>query len=169
MVEIELELIKIGQLGEKTGWTVLEFEEAVANQLKPDTRTSYRIKGTIDTVKISQMALIPMGEGNFVLPLKASLRKKLKKEAGAKVLVSIEVDDSEFQMSEDFMVCLEDAPGAQTFFETLAPGHQRYFSKWIEDAKTVETKSKRISQAIYGLSNHMGYPEMVRYFKQKKD
>ena len=40
------------------------------------------------------------------------------------------------------MECLGDEPSADAFFKTLAGSHQRYFSKWIDDAKTVETKTK---------------------------
>jgi hypothetical protein len=168
MVELELEMLKYGQMGEKTGWTYLEIEQPVAQQLKPDTKTSFRVKGQIDHVKIKQLALIPIGEGNFILPLKADLRRKLKKENGFKVKVKLELDTDEFVLSGDFAACLEDAPKAQEFFETLTKGHQRYFSNWIESAKTIETKTKRITQAIFGLSNEMGYPEMIRHFKKKK-
>jgi hypothetical protein len=168
MLEQEYEIFKYGNMGEKTGWTFLEIDCKEAEQLKPGTKTSFRVKGFIDHVEIKQLALMPVGEGNFILPLKADLRKRLGKEQGAKVRVRLEEDKSEFRLSEDFEVCLGDIPAAKDFFETLSPGHRRYFSNWIESAKTIETKSKRISQAIYGLSNGMGYPEMIRYFKAKK-
>ncbi|MGR3811247.1 YdeI/OmpD-associated family protein [Jiulongibacter sp. NS-SX5] len=168
MVELELEMLKYGQMGEKTGWTYLEIEQAVAHQLKPDTKTSFRVRGQIDSVKINQLALIPVGEGNFILPLKADLRRKLKKEKGYKVTVKLELDNSEFEFDEDFMACLEDEQAAKEFFESLTPGHRRYFSKWIASAKTIDTKTKRISQALYGLSNKMEYNIMIRHFKAKK-
>ncbi|KPM48390.1 YdeI/OmpD-associated family protein [Jiulongibacter sediminis] len=167
MVEQELEMQKYGKMGEKTGWTFLEIEQAIAQQLKPDTKTSFRVKGQIDQVKIKQLALIPIGEGNFILPLKADLRRKLKKEHGYKVKVKLELDETKFELSEDFAACLEDAPKAQEFFGTLTEGHRRYFSNWIESAKTIETKTKRISQAIFGLSHEMDYGQMIRHFKKK--
>ncbi len=66
------------------------------------------------------------------------------------------------------MACLEDDPNALDFFSQLTKGHQVYFSNWIESAKTVETKTKRITQAVTGLSMGMGYPEMIRYFKKQR-
>lgn len=167
MVELELEMQKYGKMGEKTGWTFVEIDQLLAQQLNPDTKTSFRVKGQIDNVKIKQLALIPIGEGNFILPMKADLRRKLKKEHGCKVKVKLELDTSEFELSKDFAACLDDEPKAREFFETLTKGHQRYFSNWIESAKTIETKTKRITQAIFGLSNQMGYPEMIRHFKKK--
>jgi uncharacterized protein YdeI (YjbR/CyaY-like superfamily) len=66
------------------------------------------------------------------------------------------------------MACLADDATALDFFNTLSKGHQTYFSNWIEAAKTVETKTKRITQAVMGLSMGLGYGEMVRYFKKMR-
>ncbi|WP_262919566.1 YdeI/OmpD-associated family protein [Niabella hibiscisoli] len=49
----------------------------------------------------------------------------------------------------------------------MAPSHQNYFSKWIDDAKTDATKTKRIAQALFGLNNKMDYGQMIRYHKGK--
>ncbi len=169
MVTFETVLKRFEQMGEKTGWTFVEIPLNLANQLKPDTRSSYRVKGQIDNVKVKQMALVPMGEGDFILAVKADLRRKLRKEEGAKVKLNLEVDTSELLVNEDFKACLEDEPQALDFFNTLTKGHQRYYSNWIESAKTVETRTKRIAQSIQGFMMGMGYPEMIRYFKGKKD
>jgi hypothetical protein len=37
-----------------------------------------------------------------------------------------------------------------------------YFSKWIEEAKTSQTKTKRIAMAVTALGLGQGYPEMIR-------
>lgn len=167
MVELEQVLDKYGEMGEKTGWTILLISAAIANQVKPNTKKSFRVKGFIDNQKIRQVALIPIGEGDFILPVNGTMRRNLKKEAGQKVLLKLEEDFSEFEFSEDFLACLEDDPRAETFFKTLSGSHQRYFSKWIESAKTIETKTKRISQSLFGLANHMDYGVMIRHFKGK--
>ncbi|MEO6220382.1 MAG: YdeI/OmpD-associated family protein, partial [Ginsengibacter sp.] len=58
--------------------------------------------------------------------------------------------------------CLKDEPPALFFFKSLTGSHQRYFSKWIDDAKTEPTRVKRITMAINALSKNWGYPEMIR-------
>jgi Domain of unknown function (DUF1905)/Bacteriocin-protection, YdeI or OmpD-Associated len=153
---------KFAKQGEKTGWTYIEISASQAKKLKPDTRVSFRVKGSLDSFKIKQIALIPMGEGNFIIPLNAAMRKGTGKKLGDKLKVSLEADDSDFVFSEEFMECLHDDPVAYDFFQTLSGSHQKYFSKWIDSAKTSATKTKRIVMAIVALSKKQGYPEMIR-------
>jgi hypothetical protein len=167
MVELEKELEKYSLNGEKTGWTYVFIEQSVAEQLKPDTRTWFRVKGWIDSEPVKQLALAPIGEGNFILPVNGQIRRKIRKEVGQKVKLRLEPDDSELEISEDLLACLEDEPVAKEFFESLTKGHQRYFSTWIESAKTIETRTKRITQSIFGLSHQMDYGQMYRHFKKK--
>ncbi|MER3497762.1 MAG: hypothetical protein C4308_03545 [Chitinophagaceae bacterium] len=70
-------------------------------------------------------------------------------------------------MLQEDKVGLEDEPSAKKFFATLPPSHQKYFSKWIDDAKTEPTKIKRIASAINVLSKQMGFGEMLRAMKNK--
>jgi hypothetical protein len=54
---------------EKTGWTYVVIPAAIANQLKPGCRKSFRIKGKLDDLKIEKMSILPMGDGDFILAL----------------------------------------------------------------------------------------------------
>ena len=67
------------------------------------------------------------------------------------------------------MECLQDEPSALAFFKSKPASHQRYFSKWIESAKTEATKTKRIAMAVSSLAKQMDYGEMLRSQKQLKD
>jgi uncharacterized protein YdeI (YjbR/CyaY-like superfamily) len=67
------------------------------------------------------------------------------------------------------MECLSDEPEARKFFLTLSKGHQNYFIKWIESAKTEPTRTKRTAQAVNAFSKHMGFPEMLRAIKAERD
>jgi uncharacterized protein YdeI (YjbR/CyaY-like superfamily) len=49
----------------------------------------------------------------------------------------------------------------------LSGSHQKYFSKWIESAKTAQTKTKRILMAVTALGQGKGYPEMIRMNKKE--
>lgn len=123
------------------------------------------MKGKLDSYAIKQVALLPMGEGAFIIPFNADMRKGTGKRHGDKITVQLEEDKAAFQMSADFMACLEDEPSAIKFFKTLPAGHQRYFSKWIDSAKTDSTKAKRIAMAVNALVRNLGYPEMIREAK----
>ena len=76
--------------------------------------------------------------------------------------LQLEEDKSEFVFNKDFMDCLKDDPPAMEHFKSLTGSHQRYFSKWIDDAKTEPTRVKRISMAVNALGKKWGYPEMIR-------
>lgn len=166
-------LQRFNQKGEKTGrttlgWTYIDIPIDVAESMKPGQKTSFRVKGTLDACAINLVALVPMGDGEFIMAINADMRRCIRKEAGATVRVTLEADDSPIPLSDDLMACLADDPAALDFFNTLPKGHQNYFSNWIEQAKTVETKSKRLTQAVMGLSMGLGYGEMVRYFKKMR-
>lgn len=102
------------------------------------------------------------------MAINATMRKTIGKRHGAMLKVQLEADDSPFVFNADFMDCLDDEPKAKVFFQTLPGSHQRYFSKWIDDAKTEPTKTKRIAMAVTALSKELGYPEMIRS-QQKKN
>ena len=154
-------------MGEKTGWSVIPISQAQASQLIPGRKTSFRVKGKLDQVHVKQMALIPMGEGDFILVMNAELRKKLRKEAGAYVSVELEADNDLFVWDPDFIACLEEDPEARSFFDSLAPSHQRYFSKWIESAKTMPTKEARIVATLKALRQHWDYGTLIRSRKKE--
>ena len=167
MVEFEAEIIRYAKNGEKTGWTFVEVPWDIAEQIKPKTKTTYRVKGYLDAFEISQVALVPIGEGNFILPLNAEMRKHIKKQVGDKLKVSLEEESQELPISGDLLASLELEPEALELFNSYPRGHQRYYSNWVESAKTYETKSKRIYMCVYGLLHKMDYGQMIRHFKKE--
>ena len=153
---------KFAKMGEKTGWSYIEISQKQAETMNPGVKKSFRIKGKIDSFPIQKMALLPMGDGRFILPMNATIRKATGKNAGDSVKVAFELDERQLTIDRDFLACLKDDERAYTFFKSLAKGHQNYFSKWIESAKTVPTKTKRITMAVIALAQGQGYPEMIR-------
>lgn len=168
MIAFTATIQRFDKKGEKTGWSYIEISAAQAKKLKPDTKTSFRVKGKLDQFTIKQIALIPMGDGKFIIPFNATMRKGTGKKHGDKIKVMLEPDESKFVMNVDFIACLKDDPMANAFFKTLPAGHQRYFSKWIDSAKTTQTQTKRIVMAVNALTRKMGFPEMLREEKRNK-
>lgn len=162
MIRFTTTIHQFGQMGEKTGWTYIEIPADLAETLNPGVKTSFRVKGKLDTHAVKALALIPMGGGRFIIPLNATLRKTIGKKKGAMISLQLELDKKGYQLNEEFMACLADEPAAEKFFKTLAGSHQNYFSKWIESAKTEGTRVKRIAMAVNALARKMGYAEMIR-------
>ena len=159
---------RFAKMGEKTGWSYIPISQKQSEVMNPGVKKTYRIKGTIDSFPIQKMALMPMGDGSFILPMNATIRKGTGKAAGDTVKVNFELDERQITIDRDFLACLKDDERAYTFFKSLAKGHQNYFSKWIESAKTVSTKTKRITMAVIALGQGQGYPEMIRANKTLK-
>lgn len=167
MIPFTTTILKFDQQGEKTGWTYIEIPSDLAQQLKPGNKKSFRVKGRLDDFIIRQVALLPMGEGEFIMPLNAAMRKGIKKPKGAQVHVQLQVDTEEIKPSAELMECLADEPEALAHFTKLPKGHQNYFSKWIESAKTEPTRAKRIAHTIRFLSRGQTFSEMIRALKEE--
>jgi Domain of unknown function (DUF1905)/Bacteriocin-protection, YdeI or OmpD-Associated len=169
MIKFTAILLQFGQQGDKTGWTYITIPADIAEEIKPGNKKSFRVKGRLDNFKIKSVALMPAGNGSFIMAVNAGMRKGIGKRKGAMVEVSIEEDKAPVKLNEDFLSCLADEPPAQKFFDSLPPGHRNYFSKWIDSAKTDLTRTKRIALAVSALSRGLGYPEMIREDKAKRD
>jgi hypothetical protein len=169
MIQFTTVLKQFGEKGEKTGWTYLEVPIDIAQKLKPDNKKSFRVKGKLDNFPIKSVALIPMGGGKFIMAVNAAMRKGIGKRKGAMLKVELEADNKKLELSKELMECLSDEPKSLIFFKTLPPSHQHYFSKWIEDAKTEQTKTKRIAQAVNALSKSLHFGLMMRALKKNKD
>jgi len=168
MIHFSAVIKKFGDQGEKTGWSYIEVSEEVASQIKPGYKKSFRVKGRLDNYPIEKTSLLPMGGGNFIIPVNATIRKALGKRKGGVIKVSLTADEREVEINKSFLECLADEPDALEFFNSLARGHRNYFSKWIESAKTEETRANRIARAVTALSRKLGYPEMMRMGKEER-
>jgi hypothetical protein len=162
MIQFSTTILQFDKRGEKTGWSYIEISSIQANKLNPGCKVSFRVKGKIDTHVFEKVALLPMGDGNFILPVNGTIRKVIRKHQGDKVKVTLELDKRSLVLSQDLMECLKEDPKAMDFFNSLPKSHQNYFSNWIESAKTVQTKTKRIVMAIEAFSKKQGFGEMMR-------
>ena len=70
---------------------------------------------------------MPIKGGNLLLPVKADIRKKIKKEAGDWVNVVLYRDQSSLEIPEELLICLQDEPAAYANFMAYKEGHQKIF------------------------------------------
>ncbi|RXK82826.1 YdeI/OmpD-associated family protein [Filimonas effusa] len=168
MVRFTAVIEKFEQKGEKSGWTYIAIPEELAQELKPGNKKSFRVKGKLDNYAFSGLTLLPMGDGNFILPLKAEIRREIGKNKGSKLLVQM-TEDKTFKIvtPEDLTACLADEPGALQHFEKMAPSHRNYFIKWIDEAKTDATRTKRIAMTVEAMRKGMDYGAMIRNARQQ--
>jgi hypothetical protein len=168
MVEFTTMILQFAEQGEKTGWSYIEIPADIARQMKPGNKKSFRVRGMLDALPVSGMALMPMGEGNFIMALKAEVRKGLHKNAGAMLHVKLEEDvDFKVEMPADLQECFDFEPDAFEFFNTLAKSHRDYFIKWIDSAKTRGTREKRIVNTVNAMLKKWTYNVMLREMRKE--
>jgi Domain of unknown function (DUF1905)/Bacteriocin-protection, YdeI or OmpD-Associated len=168
MIEFNAIIKKFGELGEKTGWSYIEISQEIADKIKPGYKKSFRVKGLLDSYKIEKTSILPMGGGNFIMPMNAAIRKAIGKRKGSAVKLALTEDKRDIEINKTFLACLADEPAAEEFFNSLPGSHRNYFSKWIDSAKTEITSENRISRAVSSLARRQGYAEMIRHNKQDK-
>ncbi|MBS1559468.1 MAG: DUF1905 domain-containing protein [Bacteroidetes bacterium] len=166
MICFNTTILRFDKKGEKTGWSYIKITPAQAKKLNPGVKTSFRVKGKLDHFQLEKTALLPMGDGSFIMPLNTKIRKATGKKMGDRLAVEMALDKRQIEPSADFIKCLKEVPEALSFFKTLPDSHQRYFSKWIEEAKTIHTKTKRIVMALTSFSKKQGFGEMIRSAKK---
>jgi uncharacterized protein YdeI (YjbR/CyaY-like superfamily) len=66
-------------------------------------------------------------------------------------------------MPDSFMAAIRKNKQALVTYEKFAPSHQREYIEWITDAKTDETRDRRIEQAVEWMSQ--GKPRNWKYMR----
>lgn len=134
----------------KGGWTYARIPEVL--QDKHAHFGWVRVRGCIDDIEIKNYHLMPMGNGCLFLPVKAEIRKKLKKQAGDFVRIILFADDLPTEIPEELKLCLIDEPNGLENFLNYSNGEQKAFIDWIFSAKTDTTKIDRIVKTLEKIS-----------------
>jgi len=170
MITFKAEIERFAEMGEKTGWTYVFIPLAIANMIKPDCRKSYRVKGRLDHIEIEGIALVPMGEGNFIMALNAGIRKQLKKDLGGVLELALEEDTTfKIEVPEDLEVCLSDEPHLLKNFLKQPKSHQNWYINWLNSAKTEATRTKSIVKIVLAMDKDWDFGTMMRDGKPRKE
>lgn len=138
--------------------TILQSMKTATGIKIPDEVVEQLGAGKKPPVKVTingytyRSSIASMG-GVFMLGVSAVVREAAGVKGGDEVNVELELDDQprEAKVSEDFQKALDKNTGAKKFFESLSfSGKQRYVLP-IEQAKTEETRQRRIDKAIADL------------------
>lgn len=90
---------------------------------------------------------MPVKGGDLFLPVKAAIRKQLKKRPAIRRIVLFP-DFTPYDVPQELIKCLQLEPLAHEHFLKLPEGEQKRTVEWIYDAKSDETKERRIAQVI---------------------
>lgn len=140
----------------KGGWTYAEIPEIAQNKNNPFGWV--KVKGSIDSYELKQYKLMPMGNGKLFLPVKAAIRKQIKKEAGDYVMITLYTDESPVALTTELLACFKNEPQkVYKTFTSFTEGEQKAYIDWIYNAKTDETKVKRIVQMMERLHKNQKF------------
>jgi hypothetical protein len=86
----------------------------------------------------------------FMLPVSAEVRKQSGVVAGETVEVEVALDEEQrtVALPNDLAQAFTAAPEAKRFFESLSYSHQRRYVLGIENAKTAETRARRVEKTV---------------------
>jgi Domain of unknown function (DUF1905)/Bacteriocin-protection, YdeI or OmpD-Associated len=137
---------KLEKFHGKGGWTYAQIPEIAADKTSPFGWV--KVKGFIDDYEFRNYRLMPMGNGKLFLPVKASIRKKIKKKEGDWVTVILFPDNDPIAVPAELQECLLDEPKANKFFQSLSDSEKKFYIEWIYGSKREETRIKRIVKTI---------------------
>ena len=169
MIRFKAILEKFAEKGEKTGWTYIKVPAKIAQQIKPDHKRSFRIKGKIDAHEIKAVAMVPMGGGDFIIAVNAVMRKAIRKIHGAEAELQLEEDKAPLKIAADLVECFSDDPEAEKYFKGLPASHRNWYSNWVKGAKTEITKSKRIATVIKACAQRLSFGEMMKQYRDENN
>jgi hypothetical protein len=86
----------------------------------------------------------------YMLPLAAEHRNAAGVAAGDEVVVDVELDTAprEVTVPPELEAALAGEGEARSFFDNLSYSNQRWFVLSIEDAKTPQTRQRRVDKAV---------------------
>ena len=90
------------------------------------------------------------------MPLEHRAAAAVEPGAMLDIEVALDTEVREVVLPTDFAAALVAAPEAQRFFETRNYSERRWFVLGIEDAKTPETRARRVEKAVARLAEGRG-------------
>ena len=92
--------------------------------------------------------------GAFMISLSKANREAAGVKAGDEVEVTLELDiePRTVEVPDDLAAALSEKPGARAAFDALNYSMRKEYARQVEDAKTQETRSRRIAGIVAKLS-----------------
>lgn len=138
------------ELGGKTA-TGIHVPDEVVDGLASGKRPAVKVTINGHTYRST---VARMG-GRYMLPVSAENRTGAGVAAGDELDVEVELDTEPrvVTVPKDFAAALDEAPAARKAFDKMSYSHQLRWVLSVEDAKTPETRQRRIVKAVDTLSS----------------
>ncbi len=107
----------------------------------------------VDLSGYQYLSTVAVMGGKFMIPLSAAHRAASKLKGGDAVTVTLELDlePRGVELPEDLVAALE-ASGTQAAFEKSAPSKRKEFVRQVLEAKTQQTRVRRIEKVVAQLN-----------------
>ena len=137
----------ISQVGNNTG---IEVPEAVVEKLAAGKRPAV----TVSLNGFNYRSTIAVMGGKFLIPLSAERRNLAHVKGGDKMDITLTLDTEprELELPDDFTKALNKDKKALKFFESLSYSARQRYVLPIGQAKTEETRQRRIEKALSDLN-----------------
>ena len=124
-----------------------------------DVETLYGAKGRVP-VRVTfdgiayRGSMVRMGTPKHILLILKEIQEKLGKGPGARLRVTVELDDAPrvIILSPDVEAAYKKA-GVLERYRAMSFTHQREYANWIEEAKQAETRARRIAKSAADLKS----------------
>jgi hypothetical protein len=119
-----------------------EVVESLGSGKKPAVKVTINGKSYRSTVAV-------MG-GDYLVGVSAENRAIVGVKAGDEVDVTLDLDTEPrvYELPEDLAAALATKPGATEAFHASAPSKRKEFVRQVTDAKTQETRERRIAKIV---------------------
>ena len=135
----------------KGGWTYALIPEIPQNKKNPFGWVT--VSGFIDDFELKHFKLMPFGNGLLFMPVKASTRKIIGKQAGSQVHIKLSIDTSPINIPDEIIACFKnESPEVYNSFLDFTASEQKTYIDWIYEAKREETKVERIVKMMRQVS-----------------
>ncbi|MDQ6815494.1 MAG: YdeI/OmpD-associated family protein [Bacteroidota bacterium] len=139
--------------------TILQAKKTATGIKVPDELVEKLGAGKKPPVKVTingytyRSSIASMG-GVFMVGVSAIVREKSGVKGGDEVEIEIELDTEQREVTllPEFATALNENAKAKTFFESLSYSSKQRYALPIGEAKTEETKQRRIEKAIADLA-----------------
>jgi hypothetical protein len=130
-----------------SGGAYLEFPFRTQEIFGTNNRVPVRINFNGEPYRGS---LVRMGTECHIVPILKTIREKIGKGIGDSVEVEVFLDDEPrlVEVPQDVQDAMKKNLQAKEKFTALSYSHQREYVLWIDEAKKVETRQRRIEKLI---------------------
>jgi hypothetical protein len=138
---------KLEPIGPGGSWTRMEipFDTEAAF----GSRARIPVRGTMNGFAF-RTSILPNGDGTHHMMLNKALLAGAKVTPGGRVEVVLEKDEESREVAApaDLLMALGKSAAAKKTWTAKTPTFRKEYILWIEDAKTAETRARRIAATV---------------------